>query len=171
MVKYIEFGYNKNRYYKSTTSLDYWGFYNGKSNYSLIPRMALALFSFSGLNWISPQMKVVISAIQTSCCVELMKAFMLERIDYPTGGYTEFEYEPHAFTDQYPISNMAFAVSPEPLKMGGGLRVSEIRTKSDVKSLINVKKYKYGLNENGLANVLMTPTIDTFIDESCIASE
>lgn len=167
-----QFGYNKNRYYKSTTSLDYWGFYNGKSNYSLIPRMALALFSFSGLNWISPPNESRnIGDSDRGVDSELMKAFMLERIDYPTGGYTEFEYEPHAFTDQYPISNMAFAVSPEPLKMGGGLRVSEIRTKSDVKSLINVKKYKYGLNENGLANVLMTPTIDTFIDESCIIED
>lgn len=159
------FTYNDNRYENSTNSLDYWGFYNGKKNGTLIPKMTLGLFTSSLQAVTGPNESRVIGSADRSVDAERMKAFMLERIDYPTGGYSEFKYEPHRFADQYPLSTEVFPVTPPPINMGGGLRVSEIRTRSDASSPLVVKTYKYGLNESGLANVLSVPTLDTFIDE------
>lgn len=94
-----------------------------------------------------------------------MQAFMLMRIDYPTGGYSEFEYEPHQFTDRYPQSTGAFATMPAPLNKGGGLRVKKITEKADAAAPARITQYKYGENENGLARVQVVPTLDTFVDE------
>jgi len=160
-----KFSYNANRFTKNTTSLDYWGYYNGKNNTTLIPRMTLKAFDdYSCYNSVADVSREVGNA-DRSVVDEAMKAFMLIRIDYPTGGYAEFEYEPHHFTDKYPASTDAFGITPAAINKGGGLRVTKITTKTDANATATIKTYKYGTNENGMANVLNVPTLDTFVDE------
>lgn len=68
-----------NEYY----SQDHWGFFNGKEyNYSLVPTFA-------------KETKVYQSADREPKW-PYTKVNMLDRIEYPAGGYTEFEFEPNA---------------------------------------------------------------------------
>jgi hypothetical protein len=63
-------------------SIDYWGFYNGVTNSTLIPTVQLFspyTINFSGANRIPDH--------------EKMKAGILTRIDYPTGGSVSYEFE------------------------------------------------------------------------------
>jgi len=60
-------------------SQDHWGFYNGKSNTTLIPSHG----TFVGANRVPAWPE--------------MKANILEKIIYPTGGYSLLTYEPHIF--------------------------------------------------------------------------
>ncbi|MDR3056737.1 MAG: hypothetical protein LBU84_01185 [Prevotella sp.] len=160
------FTYNDHRYFKNSTGLDYWGYYNGKSNYTLIPKMTLKLFDvYAVFHPLTPNAVLEIGHADRSVDAELMQAFMLKRIDYPTGGYSEFEYEPHQFENKYVESTDAFAIIPGPINKGGGLRVSKIISKEKADAVPIIKTYKYGINEDGMANVSCVPTLDTFIDE------
>lgn len=160
------FAYNGNRFGKNSTGLDYWGYYNGKNNVSLIPRMRLRLFNtYTEINSVTPNAQLEVGNADRSVDNAAMKAFMLTRITYPTGGYSDFEYEPHQFTNRLPASTETFATLPEPINKGGGLRLASIITKADAAATPVVKTYKYGANENGMANITTVPTLDTFIDE------
>lgn len=163
-----KFTYNTKRYYKNTTGLDYWGYYNGKNNYDLIPNMRIALYNNMTYNQY-PMAPYNIGSADRSVDNEFIKAYMLERIDYPTGGYSAFEYEPHEFEPQSPLSTYAFSTMPDPISKGGGLRVTKITSKAEANSPAIIKTYKYGTSENRLANVSFIPTLDTFIDEFCAA--
>ncbi len=65
---------------KLSFSQDHWGFYNGKNNISFIP--AVPLFGKT-------------SGADKSPDFNYMKSGTLSKIEYPTGGNSEFEYEPH----------------------------------------------------------------------------
>lgn len=62
-------------------SQDHWGYFNGESNTSLVPSLSYEAQSYTGANrdphW------------------PYSKANILEKITYPTGGYTSFEFEPN----------------------------------------------------------------------------
>ncbi|MDR0786434.1 MAG: hypothetical protein LBG44_00970, partial [Gemmatimonadota bacterium] len=64
-------------------SQDHWGYYNGKSNSTLLPETTVML----GLNWI------ILPGANREPDVTATKSGVLTRIDYPTGGSDTFEYE------------------------------------------------------------------------------
>ncbi len=66
---------------RTTKSVDYWGYYNGKSNSSLIPKGTWGTHNFGGARRDADLTKAKIGS--------------LERLYYPTGGYSLFEYELH----------------------------------------------------------------------------
>lgn len=66
---------------RDSNSQDYFGYYNGQSNSSLIPRYETGSYVFNGANR-EPN-------------TAYGKRGMLTKITYPTKGYTEFEYEGH----------------------------------------------------------------------------
>lgn len=65
-------------------------------------------------------------------------AKMLERIDYPTGGFTTFTYE----------SNKFKTLDDEEVT-GGGLRIKEIKNYASQGSIPTVRSFKYGEGESG----------------------
>lgn len=85
---------------KKSKAVDYWGYYNGvESNTSLLPTLEkLTRYNDKtyGIHYKTPDGSANRGAHQ-----DYMKAGILERIDYPTGGYTEFDYEPHKFNNYY----------------------------------------------------------------------
>jgi hypothetical protein len=167
------FQYNSNYFGPLTTALDYWGFYNGKtSNQSLIPAMTLKIFTgpatLNGWGTINYN----VGYADRSVSAEHMKAFMLTKVQFPTGGYSEYEYEPHQFPGQSAHTNgNLFLADPVPISSGGGLRVSKITTYASVGDIPTIKTFKYGQNEDGLANPPIVPTLETFIDEMGVAYE
>ncbi len=59
-------------------------------------------------------------------------------MSYPTGGYTDFEFETNKYADQ--VNNQFFA---------GGLRIKKISTYDGINLSPIIRMYKYGLNESG----------------------
>jgi hypothetical protein len=82
------FQYNSNNLPAPTSfSQDYWGYFNGKPNSSLIP--ALTTSEAASFN------THPLANANRSPDATLTKANMLEKITYPTMGYTRFNFEAH----------------------------------------------------------------------------
>ena len=90
---------------------DYWGYYNGKQNkrvkagrYTLIP----APHEFMSRNYNTELSKryVDVEYADRFSRGDSMQVGMLNRIDYPTGGYTTYEYEPNRIlTTDFTLTN------------------------------------------------------------------
>ncbi len=74
---------------KNSFSSDRWGFYNGIYNRVMIPTFLGIVgdktYQFDGAN--------------RKANAEFVTAGLIERIDYPTGGYTQFSFEPNDFSN------------------------------------------------------------------------
>ncbi len=66
---------------RTSLSQDYLGYYNGADNEVLYPRIRLGIDKYDGADRYSD--------------FDHAKKGVLTKMTYPTGGYTEFEYEPH----------------------------------------------------------------------------
>ncbi len=119
---------------------DAWGYYNNNDANSFLPKIYLyegpigERYSF--LNRGIPALTTYNGADRSSQ-EEYMKACTLERINYPTGGSTEFEYEIHSF------EHLGVTFS------GGGLRIKKTKDYpgSSTQSPV-VNSYEY-IDENG----------------------
>ncbi|WP_291530296.1 hypothetical protein [Bacteroides sp. UBA939] len=79
--------------------------------------------------------------------------FSLKKLTYPTGGYSEYEYEPHKFPN------------PSVIVSGGGQRIKKIKSVgADSEAVTTI--FKYGENENGtgIANIHFSK--DLFANET-----
>ena len=121
---------------KYSLSQDHWGYYNGVDNrnngYSfshLIPYSGLG-----GVGNIIPATALSGSLIGNSrdCDANLMQAMMLNKIVYPTGGSTEYTYEPHQST-----------MTPTTPVTGGGLRVKIIKNFAVSGTVASSTEYSY----------------------------
>ena len=84
------FNYDESIPFPNRQSLaqDWWGFYNGQSgNYSLIASENIGFFSAG----------YVVGGANRSPNATAMQVGILKKITYPTGGTTEFDYEPHYY--------------------------------------------------------------------------
>jgi hypothetical protein len=75
--------------YRLSKSIDHWGFSNGKNNSTLIPATDFVMMNNT---------VVVRGAADRRPSENEMKAQILERITYPTGGISELVYEPHDYS-------------------------------------------------------------------------
>ncbi|NDV84257.1 hypothetical protein [Bacteroides sp. 51] len=73
-------------------------------------------------------------------------AFSLRKITFPTGGTTEYVYEPHRYKDYYQPG--------QPIITGAGQRIQKIisRAGGNAKPVSTV--FKYGVQENGYTNMI-----------------
>ena len=155
------FEYNPNRF-GYTHALDYWGYYSGRTNgqSSLVPQMRIKEYDGNISTYY-----VNIGHADRSIDPEKMQANILTSVTYPTGGRTEFEYEPHRFNDPTPF--LSTEVDPaynQRLTEGGGLRLTRMTTRTSAQDTNPVvKRYVYGENENGLAECVATPIPETFV--------
>lgn len=116
---------------KNSFSIDYWGFYNGKPNTSLLPNLSHLGYSSYSDN----------SQNDFKSYISFCKAATLEKIYYPTGGYSEFEYELHSFDDLILHPNMN---NYTPLiTTGGGLRIKSIKDYSANDAQPKQTNYEY----------------------------
>jgi len=94
---------------------DLWGYYNGKSNSSLIPQLQVNVAQYS--SFFDPFTKTYGTADRS---IDIAKAqfAILEKIIYPTGGYTTFQYQGNDYNIDYtrnyvPSIQSAFRVAEE----------------------------------------------------------
>lgn len=112
--------------HKLSTEQDFWGYYNANGATSLIPRQYIYP-SFSGIDKIRnyPIASVYcarathfeLTGSDRSVNAQAIQAGVLQKITYPTGGYSQYIWEPNTYWDALANKNIA----------AGGLRVKEIR--------------------------------------------
>jgi len=137
VVQRYKFEYNTSVHVPAidSKSKDFWGYYNGKYNNVLLPRMNV---SFIGDNGYS-NTTVTIGSLTIDGREpdpNYMQAYILKKIIYPTGGYTTFEYETNKYLDG------------QNSKYAGGLRIMKIRSYNE-DGICSTRTYKYGENESG----------------------
>lgn len=111
---------------RTSLEQDHWGFYNangqnGGQNPTLLPAMTINNNLLSG-------------AIREPNASK-MQACMLTSIQYPTGGRTEFTFEPHTYSRS---GGQVFAP-----KTGGGLRIKQIKNISNHGNPDEITEYDY----------------------------
>lgn len=144
MEKY-RFEYNTNVQLpkKISKARDYWGYYNGKTNNTLVPRMEIP-FTAGGATGNSTIIIGSSTPGGRDPDPSFMQAYMLKKIYYPTGGYTEFEFETNKYQD-----------NQNNIKYAGGLRVSKISSTDGIRGTPTVTTYQYGDNGYGRENFIL----------------
>jgi YD repeat-containing protein len=132
---------------------DWWGFYNGKtSNTDLIPPTTI--------NYIVPGNPSTFTAsfgsADRSVSPQYLTEGTLKRIDFPTGGYTQFDYEPQ----QYTLNSTNYT--------GGGIRVSKITSSDNGNFPSKIKTYKYGAGESGYGIPNFSPNLFNYFDQQIV---
>ena len=134
------FNYNTTRNLPvvNSKSQDYWGYYNGKNNTSLVPETSISFQPSAS----SGSSNITISAGNSrECDSTYMQANILTRIYFPTGGYTDFEYQTNRYVNYL-----------NQTKLAGGLRIKSIKSYDGISSTPLIKTYKYG---PGRANFIL----------------
>ena len=77
---------------KHSFNTDHWGYYNGTANTTFIPTMTL---EFSPVLFTSPQAPTIFTFTggNRNPNLESMQGFSMQQINYPTGGYSVFNYQ------------------------------------------------------------------------------
>ncbi len=110
---------------------DYWGYFNGKtSNTNLIPQQTISYVA-------NPTINISIGGANRNVDTTYLREGVLKRITYPTGGFSEFDYEAH----QYDYAGQ--------IAYAGGLRVKRITSQASSSAIPIIKTYKYGQNASG----------------------
>jgi Family of unknown function (DUF5977) len=136
--------------YNTTVSLpsynsrmkDYWGYFNNVNNLdpngnpTLIPRKQIQ-YNYPP----NPPTTIWIGGDHINARdpdPAFMQASILQKITFPAGGSTQFEYETNQYLDDQGAA-----------KYAGGLRIKSIKTYQHPLAVPLVKTYKYGTNETG----------------------
>ena len=129
-------------------SQDYWGYYNqNEYSLSLAPNIPEGLFD-NHCN--TPGDKIDNRPfIDRNADPERIKYGSLKRIQYPTGGFSEFEFEAHRFYNSY---YSYYQINDE--QIGAGLRLAQITNLSEDEKFISQKKFEY---EEGLIMSIPMP--------------
>lgn len=133
-------------------NIDYWGYYNGATNnQDFIPVTTTTVGELNSVTFVNGDTynngftnltsTYTFGHANREPSAAYMKAGILNKITYPTGGYTLFEYEPHVYQSTFG------GVTTD--KLGGGLRVKKIKNYTDNNTLSKEVNYVYGEGENG----------------------
>lgn len=140
--------------------IDWWGFYNGKDNkYNMSPTVTPK----KGIHGNLP-----ILGADRSVDENKMKAYILTKVTYPTGGTVEWDYEIHKFPQQTAPSWIGLYLSNEvSFSKGGGLRIKSIRMKENPNDPNpRIRNYIYGVDGDGNAEISAVPFLHTFITDT-----
>jgi YD repeat-containing protein len=123
---------------QNAKAIDYWGYYNGKFSSTLVPRTDISYTP--NVNGTAQTISVGAPAFGTrDPDPAFMQAGILNKITYPTGGYSVFTYETNKYGTNPPVS----------VFYAGGLRIKKIESYDGVSPNPVTKTYAYGENESG----------------------
>lgn len=117
-----------------TNSLDHWGFYNHSFNSSLVPTI-----TFDG-GTLGPL--TIGGQANREPLLDGVSFGVLNKIKYPTGGYTSFEYELHRAENNRAV---------------GGIRIRQMIDHSFLNKAAIVKKYSYTNNDGSSSGIAGLP--------------
>jgi YD repeat-containing protein len=127
----------------SSYKQDHWGFANGNTILSLVPKPSSAR---------AQQFAVTVGANRAPSS-DSTKAGILVDIQYSTGGFTKFDYEIHDYGAIGGLPGMP-AVELASAKTAGGVRVKQITDKKDWQSEDRVRQFKYKLANGKSSGVI-----------------
>lgn len=147
---------------------DLWGYFNGASDNvaSMIPKLYVYPDLASDSRMFSVQKRVNHTGPEYTLPggdrlpnPALLDIGVLTKINYPTGGFTAYEYEPHKYKD----INDEF--------IGGGLRIKKI-TKNDGLNVNNniVYNYSYQINGQSTGRAFSIPVFAVFHFDDYVGS-
>ncbi len=116
---------------RQSRARDAWDYYNNVNNTTLISPVTID-YNPSGISSSS----LTIGTADRSVNEEYAQTWVLNKITFPTGGYTGFEYESNRYLDGT-------------VKKAGGLRIKQISSGTAVGQTAFVKQYRYGTGESG----------------------
>jgi YD repeat-containing protein len=131
-----------------TLSVDHWGFYNGKNNNNStgIP--------FLKLGYLTSNYDEVITSNYRNPDANYAKTGMLEKITYPTGGYSIFDYESNDYSTVFKrlSTNNFNHVSINETGSCGGLRIKSIYNYTALNQQSDYRLFEYlnGTNSSGI---------------------
>lgn len=150
---------------KHSFQQDFWGYYNANHALYMHPKVFVSAdlygqdrFSVLQLKNIGDPQFHVLNGADRNCNPATIALGTLSKIIYPTGGYSEYEYEPHDFI----YRGLPF--------QGGGLRVKKITDYDGVSTANNiVKNYKYiqSSNPDKSSGVLYELPIFAYMENDC----
>lgn len=157
------FEYNGCLSSRRSYNVDYWGYckfnhagsfksklYKYNSTSSLFPFKYSILDKHGALN---PDGQTTDGADRNPDIYDVQKG-LLKKIYYPTGGYAEFEYEPHEFH----IDGNNYT--------GGGVRIKTIKSRSDAASYPIIKSYSYNVGNTDISSgkIINVPVMGNKVD-------
>lgn len=122
----LEYNLNATMPMKISFSKDFWGYFNGIDNKTLLPDLAYFDYEYqipyyqptyiSGqlVNYQVPFRYGYYQGINRYTDNEKAGTYMLKKITYPTGGFSEFEYEPNSFSNQFIPDKVELAKAYKP---------------------------------------------------------
>ncbi|GAA3594124.1 hypothetical protein GCM10022396_09140 [Flavivirga amylovorans] len=126
---------------RTSCAQDYWGYYNGaETNENLVPTVTV-------FNFLKNKDEVFEGAdrqVNTNKC----KFGILKRIIYPTGGYTEYDFESNMISTAIEELPSDFVADNHGNYHVGGLRIKEIRNHKKGIAAPVTYKYKYTTDYN-----------------------
>ncbi len=131
-----------------TLSVDHWGYYNGKNNNNATG------FPFLKLGYLTSNYDEVITSNYRNSDANYAKTGMLEKIIYPTGGYSVFDYESNDYSTVFKrISSNNFnhaGISESGLC--GGLRLKSIYNYTALNQQADSRLFEYleGTSSSGI---------------------
>ena len=131
-----------------TFSIDHWGYYNGRTIGNF-----LKIVSTNNISSLDEN----ITSIDRNPNANYAIYGMLQRITYPTGGYSEIEYESHSYGKRLTrTSTSAFLPTlTNESATCGGLRIKSISNHLENGTQINKKSYSYTLPDGGSSGILL----------------
>ncbi|WP_276365369.1 hypothetical protein [Chryseolinea sp. H1M3-3] len=110
--------------------IDHWGYYIG------------------GTSYYNAAADIITTRNVTPANAPKMQAGILKKITYPTGGSTEFDYEPHSYSSV--VTKSPFAIDNKGQNLlTGGVRISSTRNRDSDGRIVAEKIYKYITNYIG----------------------
>ena len=151
-IEYYNFAYNKKKLPNYLSGhYDHLGFYNGVDfSFTFEVPFFFHKWNITGVNAIlnpTAIQEMENNATKFYNCRkgdstgEFLRAEMLEKIQYPTGGYTSFEYEPHNIDSMVNLEKNK--VISTTLHYPGGIRIKKITNYSDSNTFVNSTHYYY----------------------------
>jgi YD repeat-containing protein len=136
-------------------SVDHWGYYNGAND-------GLSVSNFLDyITYNADQSETIGTTIRNSNS-NFASMGLLNKITFPTGGYTTLEYEPHSYSKKI-IRNDDNDYIPElvPLQANyndvGGLRIKRVSDYNSDNTLLNRKRYIYDVAGSSTGALLNNP--------------
>ncbi|ADB38155.1 SGNH/GDSL hydrolase family protein [Spirosoma linguale] len=132
--------YSLPNYLDSLDKTDHWGFFNGREyNINTLPT--------TGFSYYETQKA-------SSTNIQLLRSGSLKKITYPTGGYTEFDFEKHT-SKKYQAINRDASINllTDSTQVVGGIRIKTITNKENSNAVLSTKQYNYLLSDGSSSGI------------------
>jgi YD repeat-containing protein len=150
---------------------DHYGFYNGKSFFSdQIQDTIHKCFNLINNSAYVEELKSMINSAKQPDTT-LVMAELLEKITYPTGGYTVLDYEPHFYGKKFQTWPFQVVDNADGNRLTSGVRIKSVKNFGYDGALLSEKIYHYEKNYltgGSLSSGILTYTpeyVESFINK------